>query len=172
MTELEDLIEHLERFRAVTLRVFDVIEDEDLSWRPQPGQYSLGQQLLHIAQAEDMYAQGLFEGRWNYDLVRFPPTLPDLPELKSFFARVRAFTTERISGVRPEDLSRIVEIPGSPLKHTLRSWLWFLVEHEMHHKAQVSVYLRLMGRVPPFYAMPLEPGDRPDVQAREDLGGF
>ena len=55
---------------------------------------------------------------------------------------------------------------------SLRSWLWFLVEHEMHHKAQAAVYLRLMGKIPPFYAMAMADGARPDITAREELGGF
>lgn len=170
--EIEDLIEHLGRFRAVTIRMLEMTSDEELSWRPTPDQYSLGQQLLHIAQAEDMYAHGLFAGDWNYDRVRFPAELPGQLEMLQLFAEVRTRTLAHLDGVRPLQLDRVVEIPGSPLRHTLRSWLWFLVEHEMHHKAQAAVYLRLLGRIPPFYAMPLDPGERPDIQARQDLGGF
>ncbi len=35
-TELEDLREHLERYRAVTLQVLDLVTDEQLAWRPGP----------------------------------------------------------------------------------------------------------------------------------------
>ena len=55
---------------------------------------------------------------------------------------------------------------------TLRWWLWLLVEHEVHHKAQIAVYLRQMGMTPPFFAVPLENGARPDIEARERLGGY
>lgn len=171
-SELEDLIEHLERYRAVTLQVFDLIEEEDLQWRPGADQYSLGQQLLHIAQAEDRFAHGLFEGDWSFGRVRFPEDLPPAEEMKAFFADVRAFTLERLQEVDPDDLGRIVQIPDAPVEHTLRSWLWFILEHELHHRGQVWGYLRTMGLTPPFYAMPLPPGERPDVKAREELGGF
>lgn len=171
-TELEDLTEHLDRLRAVTLSFLDAVDDGDLSWRPTPEQYSLGQQLLHIAQAEDLYAHGLFASDWNYDRVRFPASLPSCAEIRDFFIEVRARTRGHLARLDEAGLGEIVQIPGSPLEHTLRSWLWFLVEHEMHHKAQVAVYLRVLGRVPPFYAMPLGTGERPDIQAREELGGF
>ena len=170
--ELEDLVEHLERFRSVTLQMLGMVNDGDLSWRPGKGHYSLGQQLLHIAQAEDLYAHGLFEGDWNYDRVRFPTRLPTVAELKEFYRTVREFTRAELTKLDSGRLGGIVTIPDSPLEHSLRSWLWFLVEHEMHHKAQVSVYFRQMGRTPPFYAMVLEQGVRPDVVAREELGGF
>lgn len=171
-SELDDLTEHLDRLRAVTLSFLDSVRDEDLNFRPTPEQYSLGQQLLHIAQAEDLYAHGLFHSEWDYERVRFPGSLPPTAEIRDFFVDVRAHTRKHIARLDPRRLDEIVKIPGSPLEHTLRSWLWFLVEHEMHHKAQVAVYLRLLDRVPPFYAMPLDAGERPDIQAREDLGGF
>ena len=171
-SEVDDLVEHLERFRAVTLQVLDLVEEDELAWRPGPDHYSLGQQLLHIAQAEDFHAHGLFEGDWNYDRVRFPRSIPDRSALREVFARVREFTREHLARVGADDLGRVVNIPGSPLEHSLRSWLWFMVEHEIHHKAQISVYLRQMGRTAPFYAMPLPPGERPDIQVRQDLGGF
>jgi uncharacterized damage-inducible protein DinB len=46
------------------------------------------------------------------------------------------------------------------------------VQHEVHHIAQIVVYLRQMGKTPPFYAAVLEGGARPDIEAREKLGGF
>jgi uncharacterized damage-inducible protein DinB len=94
------------------------------------------------------------------------------PALDRFCRRVRAFTRDHLAQLAPEELGAIVSIPGSPIEHSLRSWLWFIAEHEIHHKAQISVYLRQMGRTPPFYAMPLEPGERPDIGARQELGGF
>lgn len=170
-SEIEDLTEHLQRYRAVTLQVFDLIEDGDLGWRPGASQYSLGQQLLHIAQAEDRFVHGLFEGDWSLERVRFPPELPTIEEMKAFFERVRSFTLGRLDEVGPVDLGKVVETPDAP-DHTLRSWLWFILEHELHHRGQIWAYLRAMGRTPPFYAMPLPLGERPDVAAREALGGF
>lgn len=69
-------------------------------------------------------------------------------------------------------MGEVWAVPGAPMPMTLRSWLWFMVEHEIHHKAQLSIYLRQMGHIAPFYAMPLPLGDRPDFKARQDLGGF
>lgn len=171
-TELEDLVEHLERYRAVTLQVFDLVDDDDLDWRPADDRYSLGQQLLHIAQAEDRFAHGLFADDWSFERVRFPETLPPIEEMRAFFAEVRGRTLAWIGAVEPEALGRVVEIPDAPVEHTLRSWLWFILEHELHHRGQIWGYLREMGVTPPFYALPLPPGARPDHAAREELGGF
>lgn len=171
-SELEDLIEHMQRYRSITLQVFDLIGEDDLDWRPSADQYSFGQQLLHIAQAEDRFAHGLFEDDWSLDRVRFPEELPSKSEMKAFFGDVRAFTLEQLRKVDQQELGRIVSIADAPVEHTLRSWLWFILEHELHHRGQVWAYLRAMGITPPFYALPLPPGERPDVVARQELGGF
>lgn len=148
------------------------MNEEDLSWRPTPNQYSLGQQLLHIAQTEDVYASGLFNSDWNWERARFPKDMPTLSRLRHFFEEVRTRTLRALAGIDVGDLSRIVPIPGSPIEGSLRSWLWFVLQHELHHKGQIWVYLRQLGYAAPFYAMPLHLGVRPDHQARAELGGF
>lgn len=170
--EIQDLIEHLERYRTITLQVFDLVDDADLAWRPSPDQYSLGQQLLHIAQAEDRFIHGLFEDDWSKERVRFPAELPGSEEMRSFFAAVRKRTLDRLGTLEDADPGRVVEVPEGPPGWSLRSYLWFILEHELHHRGQVWAYLRAMGKTPPFYATPLPLGERPDVKAREELGGF
>ena len=172
MSELNDLLEHTERYRAVTLQFLDLLSDEELQWRPSPGSFSCGQQLLHIAQTEDFYGPGLFYDEWDMGRVRLPKTSPSGQELRALFARVRSATQERLATIGDADLDRIVTVPHAPPGLSLRWWLWFLVEHEIHHKAQLGLYVRQLGKTAPFYAYPYPLGERPDVQARADLGGF
>lgn len=172
INEIEDVREHLERFRAVTLQILDIVSDEELAWRPDDNSFSCGQHLLHIAQAEDFYASGLFRHDWNTERLRLPKRIGDRAGLRDFFSAVRQRTLAALDSLAPDDLGKVWEVPNAPMPMSLRSWLWFMVEHEIHHKAQLSVYLRQMGHVAPFYALPLPPGVRPDFRAREELGGF
>jgi uncharacterized damage-inducible protein DinB len=171
-TELEDLVEHLERYRSVTLQVLDLVSDEQLSWRPGTQHYSLGQQLIHIAQAEDFHARGLFENDWNTERVRLPKTVNSRREVRDLFARVREYTLVQLRTVTAEQLGSFPPVPNMPVPWSLRSGLWFILEHELHHRGQIWLYLRQMGITPPFYAFPLPPGERPDIAARQALGGF
>ncbi len=169
--ELRDLREHLTRYRATTLQVFDLVDEEAMAWRPGPDQYSLGQQLLHIAQAEDRFVHGLFRGDWGLERVRFPDPLPSAAGIERYMCGVRVDLLSELDTLAPGRMDDVVEVPeGPPL--TLRSWLWFVLEHELHHRGQIWAYLRGMGKTPPFYAMPLPLGERPDVAARAALGGF
>jgi uncharacterized damage-inducible protein DinB len=134
--------------------------------------YSLGQQFVHVAQAEDMHAHGLFENDWNPERTRLPKVVASRTEVRALFERVRTYTLEHASRL---DDSRLGTIPPGPdfgVPWSLRSGLWFILEHELHHRGQIWLYLRLLDITPPFYAMPLPQGARPDIQARQDLGGF
>lgn len=171
MTELEMIVGGWERHRAVTLQFLDALTEEELGWKPGPEAMSCGQQLLHIAQAEDFHERGLFGGEWNRDLLRFPKPMPSKEALRARFAEVRERMGGRLAALTPADLDAPCEHPSAPSGLNLRWWLTFLLEHEVHHKGQLAVYFRLMGKLAPFFAMALPPGQRPDIQASRDLGG-
>ena len=171
-SEVTDLLEHLERYRAVTLQALDLVDADHLTWRPGPDYYFLCQQFIHIAQAEDFHAHGIFDDDWDIERVRLPKECWEPARIREFFEAVREFTRSHVQTMSARDMDRILTIPGTPGDWTVRSWLWFILEHELHHKGQIWLYLRQMGITPPFYAMPLEKGARPDIAARQDLGGF
>jgi uncharacterized damage-inducible protein DinB len=171
MNELADLREHLERYRSVTLQHFDLLTEDEFGWRPRPDAFSCGQQLLHIIQTEDCFIQGMFADDWQLDRLRLPKPMPDKEALRQLFVTVRTETLKRLDGMRDADLDIVKRHGFSPFEATLRSWLWFILEHEIHHKAQLAEYLRTLGKVPPYFAMVLPDGMRPDLQARLDLGG-
>lgn len=171
MTELELIVAGWERHRAVTLQFLDALDEAELGWRPTPEAMSCGQQLVHIAQTEDFHERGLFGGEWNRDLLRFPKPMPSKDALRSRFEEVRGRTTSRLAALTAADLDAPCAHPNAPPGLNLRWWLTFLLEHEVHHKGQLAVYFRLMGKEAPFFAMALPPGQRPDIQASRDLGG-
>jgi uncharacterized damage-inducible protein DinB len=148
------------------------LTDEDLGWRPGSDQYTLGQQFLHIAQSEDFQIQAHLNHDWDYERARFPARELMVDELRALLNETRSRTTAALSELDEDRLKEPVDHgKGQPIQ-TLRWWLWLLVEHEVHHKAQIAVYLRQMGKIPPYFAAPLEAGARPDVEMREKMGGF
>ena len=170
MSELADLRGHLEQYRAVTLQHFDILSDEQMSWRPRDDAFTCAQQLYHIVSNEDFFIRGLC-GRWEADRLRLPKPMLHKRALRAMFDDVRA-QTRRYLDLLPESSLEEVRRHGlAPVDATIRAWLWFILEHEIHHKAQLSEYLRTMGLTPPYFAMALPLGERPDVQARHDLGG-
>jgi hypothetical protein len=47
--EVEVIVEHLGRFRGVTLQLLDMVPDEKLEWRPTDSMRSFAESFLHMA---------------------------------------------------------------------------------------------------------------------------
>jgi uncharacterized damage-inducible protein DinB len=169
--EVDDIREHYERYRAVTLQYFDILSDDELSWRPREGAFTCAQHLLHIVQSEDFYVRGLAANDWDLQRLRFPKPMPSKEALRAQFDAVRGATRVYLESLQDDALGALRRPGHATIDATLRSWLWFLVEHEIHHKAQLAEYLRALGHLPPYFGIPLPLGTRPDISARADLGG-
>lgn len=171
-SEIDDLRGHCDRYRAVTLEHLRRLGDEQLLWRPRPDAFNCAQHFVHVAQTEESCMRGLFGQDWNPERLRFPQPLPNKAELLGQFAAVRTFTLNAFSTRTLEQMNAVVPPAfGTPAEWSLRSWLWHVLEHEIHHKAQLAEYMRQMGVVPPFFAFVLPGGQRPDIEIRTSLGG-
>ncbi len=130
-----------------------VLEEADSGFRPQEGQMTAAQQVAHVAQTLDWFIEGACrpegfrsrfretcQGAWECDLPgRGPPG-----------AR---------SGVRERDPIHPLAQPGEATPgrcRRARSWVvnpctsmvWSMVEHTAHHRGALTVYSRLLGKVP------------------------
>jgi uncharacterized damage-inducible protein DinB len=170
LTELANLREHWTRYRDVTLQHLEMLSQKEMSWRPQSELFSCGQHLLHILQTEKYYSRGLFHDDWNATRLHFPVSLPPIADLRLDFEATRAGTLVDFDALTDASLDRIMGVPNAAVELPLRWWLWFVLEHEIHHKAQLALYLRQLGKVPPFFAMVLP--DRPDIRVRAEWGGM
>jgi uncharacterized damage-inducible protein DinB len=75
--------------------------------------------------------------------------------------RLHQESMEIFSRLSPEDLQKKCVTPGgTPI--TVWKWLRAMVEHEVHHRAQMYVYLGMLGvQTPPIYGLTSE-----EVRAR------
>jgi uncharacterized damage-inducible protein DinB len=167
--ELANIREHWTRYRGVTIQHLDMLSDDEMIWRPQPELFTCGQHLIHILQTEQYYFYGLFKGDWDPTRLHFPSTFPSKPEMRNEFNATRVRTMEAFDTLTESTLDDIMAVPTVTVELPLRWWLWFILEHEIHHKAQLALYLRQLGKVPPFFAMVMP--DRPDIRIRAEWGG-
>lgn len=163
-SEITDLREHLKRYRDVTIHTLEFVPDDKLTWSPGEGLRSFAEQFLHIAQVESFYSQGFFNGNYDFSQLKPPDGTVARGDLRQRLSGAHAFTDEKIASLDGAKLDEVMTVPNVPVPWTLRSWLWYLVEHEIHHKAQLAVYLRQIGVTPPFFAFVFPRGVRPDIQ--------
>jgi uncharacterized damage-inducible protein DinB len=159
--EIGTVREHLERYRAVTFQSLERTPSDKLSWSPSPGLMTFAGQYAHLAGVERLYVQGLSGAGWSAQANTLDGPA-DIDQLRAALLDARAITTTWLDTLSPSALDGTVVVPWLPVQWSLRSWLWYLVEHEMHHKGQIALYLHMCGIEAPFFAFVLPPGARPD----------
>src|SRR6185369_14052856 len=134
--------EHYQRFRGVTLQTLKLIPEDKLQWRSHERTRTLGQQLMHVAEVEHYYITG------------------ESLEFRLVMEKER--TLERLYELDRVAMARLVDVPNIPVQWPVRSWLWYIVEHEIHHRSQVAHCLRLLDIRPSFWGYVFPHGFRPD----------
>jgi uncharacterized damage-inducible protein DinB len=141
---------------AMTRRVLERAPEPLFSWRPHDKSFSLGGLVSHLARIPHWGAQIL--DRDFYDLATSTSsadhtTVADVLALfDANVAEVRRMLVERPDSalLSPWALKRGAQIVMSmPRLLALRR---FLLHHVIHHRGQLTVYLRLQGvALPPLY---------------------
>jgi len=143
---LKKLINYWQQVRAGTLATIDKFTDEDLSFTPFEGSWNVAQIMLHIAQEE--------LGEVKYGLEQSLTDWPDeflfeeyakIDTITNLFDEVHAGTEQYISSVQVEDLQREIITPWSQTVH-IEDMLLHTIEHEIHHRGELSLILGLLGR--------------------------
>jgi uncharacterized damage-inducible protein DinB len=145
MHAFDFLLDTYDTERLKTLSVWSVFRNEDMEFRPAARTRSPHEQMVHQCVSEDNWMKGML----GIDAGR--PPLP-AAETKLDFLRHYALVTQ-------ERLRLLREKPGEWFSETTtffdvprtKSWVMLRrITHSAHHRAQLVVYLRLLGR--PVYS--------------------
>jgi len=150
-----------EAIRQRTLEVVARIKPEQMGWRPEKEALSAGEMLRHIRLSEQGLRRAALEGDFSYYEKRLPQGLRAVlgaagtleEELKTLdrvhqetLAQVKAFPLDRWQEERAH--------PGLGIRRKVYAFLFGIIEHEIHHRAQLTTYLRLLGSPLPEPTVP------------------
>lgn len=153
----DPLVSELEYEAATTRRVLDRIPDSEFGWKPHPKSFSLGELASHTANIADWAAITLTTDELNLDPVDSKPWLASTrAELLEQFDRNLAKSLSLLREADDEHLrapwtlksmgQTVLTLPRSAV---LRTWV---LNHMIHHRGQLAVYLRLRDiPVPSIY---------------------
>jgi uncharacterized damage-inducible protein DinB len=138
---MESFLPYFESVRERTLRVLRAVPPEKLEWRHAADVFSCGDLARHIAATE---RSSRYQGCG-------PELASGHENVAAFLERTHRETIEMLKDLSPEDLNRKGLSPqGVPV--TAWKLLRAMVEHEVHHRGEMYVYLALLGVPrPPLY---------------------
>ena len=152
----EELRHYWARVRARTEAVLARVPDDRIDWSPGSGAMTFGDVIRHLALTE----------RWLFVEVacRRPSRYEShdarwgrsADEARALMTRLHRESEELIAALSRVDLECSVLTPGGA---SMAAWKWLRVmcEHEVHHRGQLYLMLRLCGiETPPIFGMTSE----------------
>jgi uncharacterized damage-inducible protein DinB len=139
------LFSHWEQVRADLLATIDMFSEDELKFAPFNGSWPVGRIMLHIADCENYWLHGVV--RHEIETGKFF-NLADYPTksaIKEVLDRVRNRTITFLNNLGENDLDEEYITPRGET-FTLRWIIWHVLEHEIHHRGELSLILGLLGR--------------------------
>lgn len=141
---------------AQTRRVLEAIPDGKFDYRPHPKAWTLGGLAHHVAQLPFLFSATVRTSEFDFATAKRPPESKTTADLLSLFDATAADARAALAELRPDSLGenwtfRMGDhvLFTRPRAATLRS---FAISHLIHHRAQLTIYLReLDRRVPGMY---------------------
>lgn len=150
------------QYRPFLLAAAAALPAEKFDFKPRPEMFTAHQILVHIAECERGWIHSVVEGgpdeEWvspHKDPKQGWVTVVDLPDHAALYGALEKChrSTQAWLDRPASELSRVVTwrstYSGEERSRTLHWILDHLQEHEIHHRAQLNLYLRLMGIEPP-----------------------
>jgi uncharacterized damage-inducible protein DinB len=161
VSSVSSFLDYYGKIRQRTLPVVRCIPPDKFDWTYQEGKFSLADLIRHIATIERyLYAETVQMKPSRY--LGHCKELVDGPEnVVAFMDRLHAESVEIFGRLSDEDLEKKCMTPtGAAI--AIGKWLRAMVEHEIHHRGQIYVYLAMLGiSTPPIYGLTSE-----EVRAR------
>lgn len=146
---LASFVAHWKDTREYTLAVLDAMPAEKFTSKAHPVQRTFGEQLLHLASANNAYFRG-------FGLVAppelKPPAAADKAAVRAFVVAGFDFTDAVLAKMSEKDLLR-TDIKFSPRlpAHSAVDIFLRAYMHTAHHRGQIITYLRVNEIAPPTW---------------------
>ncbi len=132
-------------------RVFDALPTDRLDYRPDPKSRSAAEMVTHLAREQEMLVGMIDDGRIDYA----EPKAEDFGEMRALWTRRTAELRDRLKKMDADGWNRPVKffMRGKQINETTTDeMLWGFLLDMIHHRGQLTTYIRPMGgKVPSVY---------------------
>ena len=153
MDTIEEVVQGWLKHRLVVHDLLELVDDEDMGFKPWDGAQTLGELAVHIATSMDMFVKLVKTGKFA------PPnkeTFQSMEDVRNIVHKYTSITKGDLKSLTKTNITEEVEFnkdsaPGS-------FWLSNAIDHEIHHKGQLFTYVRMTGakKMPFFMKHPTE----------------
>jgi uncharacterized damage-inducible protein DinB len=140
----------LKREHVLTRRLIEALPQGQEDYRPHPVANSALELIWHIVGAESRFLEAVVNGGFDSTSVTIPGSIRHSAEVGDWYSKRFEANVESLETLSGNDQLRMI-----PFRGVERPAIFLLqigLNHSIHHRGQLSMYLRTMNaRVPSIY---------------------
>jgi len=157
MKKLKDfIIQNLTHSRENLLTICDPLNDAELAQIPPNCKYCIKALLIHIAETEEAWIEGVMLGgeyryserfklKWNEAETS---RLPSYKQIREYLYEVRSNLVETLEELQLYDFEDALRVFNTGKKVTVADAVSHLQEHELIHIGEIRLMVELLGKRP------------------------
>lgn len=141
----------LQNEHQITQKVIEAIPAGKEDYRPDPNSRPALDLAWHIASTELRFLDAVANGEFNLGPMPMPDSIRSSNALVNWYSDQFQQRLQKVQALSADQLMKIVDFRGM-FQLPAVMYLGFILHHTIHHRGQLSVYLRPMGaKVPAMY---------------------
>ncbi len=141
----------LKNEQRTTTSVIEAIPLDKGDYRPDPVSKSAIDLAWHIVVTEARFLDAVADGQFDLTPRPRPDSVRNSADIAAWYAENFGPRFDKVSKLSNEQLMKMIDFRGM-FQQPAVMYLPFLLHHSVHHRGQLSVYLRPMGaKVPAIY---------------------
>ncbi len=156
ITSIDEFLSYYDKVKGRTLRIVECIPEQHIEWTFKAGKFTLGDIVRHLALLEQqMFAENVQQRKSRYQSYGEEHASGKEAVIELYKASYE-HCRKVYAALSNDQLMQKAETPaGVPI--TTWKWLRAMLEHEIHHRAQIYTYLAMLNvTTPPLYGLTAE----------------
>jgi len=148
----------LKNEHRITKQIIEAIPADKGEYRPDAVSKTALELAWHIVAAEHRFMEGIAAGQFDFTPNHRPDSMRDSARIAEWYAKTFEADFARLTKLNGEQLTKVVDFRGM-FQLPAIAYVQFNLHHSIHHRGQLSVYLRLNDvPVPSIYGPSADEG--------------
>jgi len=141
----------LKNEHRITKQIIEAIPADKGEYRLDAVSKTALELAWHIVAAEHRFMEGIAAGQFDFTPNHRPDTMRDSAGIAAYYAKTFEADFAPLTKLNGEQLIKVIDFRGM-FQLPAISYVQFNLHHSIHHRGQLSMYLRPMGaKVPAIY---------------------
>ncbi len=146
----------------ITKKVLETVPADKCDYRPDTASRTAIELARHIAAADNRFLETVINGLFDANPAMIPENVKTPAQIAVWYEERFAKNFDALTKLNGEQLTKMVDFRGM-FQRPAVSFVMLGLHHTIHHRGQLSSYLRCMGaKVPSIYGESYD-----DAQARK-----